>query len=77
MQKAGQRTALLMILIKRAANVDIKDRLSDITVLKVGHHGSKYATSDKLLKTIKPQYALISCSIITGTGIPIVKRLKG
>ena len=48
---------------ERAANVDIKDELSDITVLKVGHHGSKYATSDKLLKTIKPQYALISCGI--------------
>ena len=25
---------------ERAANVDIKDELSDITDLKVGHHGS-------------------------------------
>ena len=61
---------------ERAANVDIKDELSDITVLKVGHHGSKYATSDKLLKTINPQYALISCGIINRYGHPHSETLE-
>lgn len=61
---------------ERAANVDIKDELSDITVLKVGHHGSKYATSDKLLKTIKPQYALISCGINNRYGHPHSETLE-
>lgn len=61
---------------ERAANVDIKDELSDITVLKVGHHGSKYATSDKLLKTINPQYALISCGINNRYGHPHSETLE-
>ncbi len=30
------------------------------TVLKLGHHGSRTSTSDVLLDTVKPQYAVIS-----------------
>lgn len=59
-----------------ADNVNVKDELSDITVLKVGHHGSKYATSNKLLKTIKPQYALISCGINNRYGHPHSETLE-
>lgn len=29
-------------------------------ILKIGHHGSKYATSEKFLNTVKPEIALIS-----------------
>lgn len=32
----------------------------DAKVLKVGHHGSKYASSENFLKTVKPEIALIS-----------------
>lgn len=35
--------------------------LSETDVLKVGHHGSRSASSEVFLQTIKPQYAIISC----------------
>ena len=35
--------------------------LSEIDALKVGHHGSRSASSEVFLQTIKPQYAIISC----------------
>lgn len=38
-----------------ASGVDLQS-----TVLKVGHHGSKYSTSDAFLNAVKPQYAVIS-----------------
>lgn len=34
--------------------------LSDIYLLKVGHHGSKTSTSDMFIKKISPKYAIIS-----------------
>ena len=30
------------------------------TVLKVGHHGSRYSTTNKFLKKVNPEYAIIS-----------------
>ena len=35
--------------------------LSNVDILKVGHHGSKTSTSDKLLSIISPKAAFISC----------------
>jgi competence protein ComEC len=35
--------------------------ISDITLLKVAHHGSRNSTSAELLKQIEPQVAVISC----------------
>ncbi len=45
---------------------------SDIesTVLKVGHHGSKYSTSDEFLNKVNPQYAVISVGINNSYGHP-------
>ena len=33
------------------------------TVLKVGHHGSKYSSSANFLKLVDPSYAVISCGV--------------
>lgn len=32
-------------------------------VLKVGHHGSAYATTDAFLNSVQPTYAIISCAL--------------
>lgn len=46
-------------------NIDIK---SD--VLKVGHHGSAYASSREFLRKVQPEYAIITTSNFSTTGHP-------
>ena len=48
-------------------------------VLKVGHHGSTYASSRDFLKLVLPEYAVITTSSVTTTGHPhtaAMNRLK-
>lgn len=54
--------------------------LHQYDVLKVGHHGSKYSTSEKILNTINPKMAVISCGKNNQYGHPhkeLIERLKG
>ncbi len=37
-----------------------RDLLRDVDVLKVGHHGSKYASMSEFLKRVSPEFAIIS-----------------
>lgn len=49
------------------------------TVLKVGHHGSRYGTSLKFLKKVNPKYAIVSTGIGNSYGHPhdvVMNRLK-
>ena len=53
--------------------------LNDIDCLKVGHHGSRYSSSEEFLKKVKPELSIISCSSTNTYGHPspeTVKRLK-
>ena len=54
--------------------VDLQSR-----VLKVGHHGSKYASSADFLQRVKPEIAIVSCGAWNRYGHPaqsVLDRLK-
>jgi beta-lactamase superfamily II metal-dependent hydrolase len=56
-----------------------KDLNLEARVLKVGHHGSKYATSADFLKRVKPEIAIVSCGSWNRYGHPaqsVLDRLK-
>jgi competence protein ComEC len=59
-------------LLSKETNVEAK-------VLKVAHHGSKYATADDFLRRVKPQIAIVSCGEWNRYGHPsqvVLDRLK-
>jgi beta-lactamase superfamily II metal-dependent hydrolase len=48
-------------------------------VLKVGHHGSKYASAGDFLQRVKPEFAIISCGAWNRYGHPsqaVLDRLR-
>ena len=45
-------------------------------ILKVGHHGSKYATTNQFLDAVQPKYAVISCSLYNQYGFPTNETLQ-
>lgn len=56
-----------------------KDLNLEARVLKIGHHGSKYASSADFLKRVKPEIALVSCGAWNRYGHPaqaVLDRLK-
>ena len=56
-----------------------KDQNLQAQVLKVAHHGSKYATSEDFLKRVKPEIAIISCGEWNRYGQPaqtVLDRLR-
>ena len=50
--------------------------LGDMELLVVGHHGSRYSTSDTLLEDITPEIAFISVGAGNGYGHPTAEVLR-
>ena len=50
--------------------------LSDVEVLKVGHHGSRYSTSDAFLDVVSPDDAVISVGVANTYGHPHQETLN-
>lgn len=48
----------------------------DVDVLKVGHHGSKYSTTESFLKKVTPKYAIISVAKENSYGHPSSETLQ-
>ncbi len=56
-----------------------KDLNIEAKVLKVSHHGSKYASAGDFLARVKPEYAIISCGAWNRYGHPsqaVIDRLR-
>ena len=56
-----------------------KDLNLEAQVLKVGHHGSKYASSADFLNRVKPEFAIVSCGAWNRYGHPsqaVLDRLR-
>lgn len=66
-EEAGER-ALLEALKEK--------KISDVTVLKVAHHGSRNSTSAELLEQISPELAVISCGKNNRYGHPHPELLE-
>ncbi|MCM1087665.1 MAG: MBL fold metallo-hydrolase [Muribaculaceae bacterium] len=60
------------------AEQDILDTELDISadVYHVGHHGSKYSTSEEFLEAVNPDYAVISCAEGNSYGHPHAETLN-
>lgn len=74
----GKRSFLLTGDAETGEMKTIKSDLS-ADVLKAGHHGSKTSTTDKILKSVNPDIAVISCGKNNDYGHPdedVLKRLK-
>lgn len=52
------------------------DKKIDVDVLKVGHHGSAYSSTDEFLKKVTPKYAIISVAKENSYGHPSADTLK-
>lgn len=78
----GQFSMLLTGDAEKQTEERLISRSSDLLeakVLKVGHHGSKYATSEEFIRRVKPKYAVISDSENNRYGHPsqdVLTRLK-
>ncbi len=52
------------------------ESVPDVSYLKVGHHGSRYSTSEELLKKCRPELSVISAGVNNSYGHPHAPTLE-
>lgn len=74
----GENTFLFMGDAEEEEEADILKSDEDVAadVLKVGHHGSRSSSSQKFLKAVSPEYAVISCGEDNSYGHPHAETLN-
>jgi competence protein ComEC len=78
----GDLTVLFMADLEETAERDLLRSGQNLQahVLKVGHHGSRWSSSEAFLKAVNPKAAIISCGRDNNFGHPhpeTLERLKG
>ncbi len=63
-------TYLLMADAEKEVELELLNKDIQSDVLKVGHHGSNYASSAQFLQKVKPKYAIISVGLENEYGLP-------
>jgi competence protein ComEC len=72
----GQTSTLLTGDSEAARESEITGEQPGADVLKVGHHGSRKATSEEFLAAVHPRYALISVGMHNNFRLPSVTALE-
>jgi len=77
----GKTAALFMADAEREVEQALLENRAEVAaqLLKVGHHGTKYATSAEFLAAVRPQFAAVSCGVNNEYGYPkqeTVRRIE-
>ena len=74
----GDAVCLFMGDLEESEEENLLERHPDLKadLLKVGHHGSQYATGEAFLKAVQPAYAAISCGKDNDYGHPAPETLE-
>ncbi len=75
--KMNYNTTCVLFMGDASSSVEetLLDKDINCQVLKVGHHGSKYSSSDKFIKKVKPTYGIIMVGQDNKYGHPTKKTL--
>ena len=77
--RCARRTTLLAADAGQPAEAEMEPLLSRVDLLKVGHHGSRSASSAAFLARVAPKVAIISCGRDNRFGHPhpdVLRRLE-
>ncbi|MEG1296667.1 MAG: ComEC/Rec2 family competence protein [Niameybacter sp.] len=72
----GEDTFLFTGDAEKETELEILDHMTDVDLLKVGHHGSHSSTTDAFLSKLQPEYAVILASNPNKYGHPHIETIE-